>query len=568
MTSKRKIILTTFFLLTLLFGLAQPIPVHAVLSIASITPNQVVNDIANIITITGTDLVEGSQVKVGGINVVTSLNSDATLTAIIPRGFLPGVYTVEVVNPDATSFSMPAALTVWEPTPVPTATQQPFSRPQVVVGGYSTDVNGIRYGKEFTLTVRLTNSGGNRAYGIQVTFSSPELLMLRNGGVQAVGGLNNGASVDIAQTMTAANYFYGQTMTAMDMNVSYYDDKGVPYSEKFTLILNVYNTFNNVPVATATPTGMHLSQLIISQYKTDLDLLQPGLLFTLEFTIKNMGDLAAKSVTMIVGGGSSSSGGGTPGPGGVSGSGGDFTNFAPVGTSNIQSLGDIPAQSILVARQQMIVNVNTNPGAYPIKVTFSYIDTHGNQVNDEQVITLLVYSLPNIDVNFYQPVSDLYTFQPNLLPLQVINLGRKSTILGNLTVTTNGGTVENGQAFVGALDPGGYFTLDVILNPETAGPVEVLVTIDYTDDFNQARSISKTLTMNVVEMPVDPSLDPTSPDFNGGIPIEQPETFWQKIWRFILGLLGLDSSAPVNSQPIQVEPINPQNIPIQPGGKG
>jgi hypothetical protein len=249
MSSKLKIIFSTLFLLTLLFGLAQPIPVMAALSIATITPNVVVNDIPNTITITGSDFAPGAQVKVGGSDIITSeyvvtnYMSATELIANIPLGFTPGVYTVYVINPDTTSISIPAGLTVALPTPVPTPTQLPFTRPQVVVGGYSTDASGgIRYGQEFTLTVRLVNSGGMRADGIQVSFVSPELLMLRNGGVMAVGSLNKGSAMDIAQTMTAANPFYGVSTTALEMNVSYYDEKGVPFTEKFTLNLSVYNT--------------------------------------------------------------------------------------------------------------------------------------------------------------------------------------------------------------------------------------------------------------------------------------------------------------------------------------
>ncbi len=573
MSSKRKIIFCTLFLFILIFNLSQPVPVKAVFSVTTITPNLVVNDIPNTISIEGTDFLPGVKVKVGDDEVTTTFISGTSITAIIPPGFLPGIYDVRVVNPGPIRIIIPAGLTVVAPTPMPTptSTQPPFSRPQVVVGSYSTNASGgIRYGQEFNLTVRLANSGGVQAYGIQVTFVSSELLMLRNGGVSAVGNLNYGSAVDIVQTMTAANPFYWVGSTALEMNISYYDANGVPYSEKFNLILEVYNTYNNSVAATTTPTGVHLSQLIVSDYKTDVPQLEPGLLFNLELSIQNKGDLPAKSVTMIIGGGSASAGGeGTPGPGGVSGSGGDFTNFAPVGSSNVQSLGDIPAETGLVATQQMIVNVNTNPGAYPMKVTLSYTDSHGNQVNDEQVITLLVYSLPNIDINFYQPILDLFTYQPNLLPIQVVNQGRKATILGNLSVTSKAGTVENGQTFIGTLESGGYFTLDVMLTPDMSGEVEVEVSIDYIDDFNQSQTITKILTMNVVEMQIDPSLDPLNPDFNGGIPVEQPETFWQKVWRFILGLFGLDSGKPVNQAPVPVEPGIEQPIPIPlPGGKG
>jgi hypothetical protein len=100
-----------------------------------------------------------------------------------------------------------------------------------------------------------------------------------------------------------------------------------------------------------------------------------------------------------------------------------------------------------------------------------------------------------------------------------------------------------------------------------AGQAVVLVSIDYTDDFNQTRTITKTLPLTVVEMQVDPSIDPSNPDINGGYPIEQSETWWDKIWRFILGLFGLDSGLPVNTQPFEVEPeINP--MPNVKPGKG
>jgi hypothetical protein len=502
MTSKIKIIISTLFLLSLLFGMAQPLPVSA---------------------------------------VGTEETSTATATAA----------TIA-------------------PTAIPEQTEAPFSRPQIIVESYSSSAtNGIIYGQNFKLTVRLMNSGGSNAYGLQLTFTSPELLMLGNGGIMTSKELARKGKNNFEQSMTAANYFYAVSLTSVDLTVSYYDEKGTQYSDKFTLYLKVYNTYTGGGTsATATPTGVHLSQLIISGYKTDIALLQPGLQFKLDLTIDNKGDLPAKSITMIVGGGSSSSGGGTPGPGGVSGSSGDFSNFAPVGTSNVQSLGDIQPGKSLVASQQMIVNVNTNPGAYPMKVTLSYTDSHGTQVNDEQVVTLLVYSLPSVDIGFYQPVTELYTYQSNLLPLQVINIGRKTAILGNMTISSTSGMVENGQAFVGSLEPGGYFTLDTMLTPDAAGEVEVVVTVEYTDDFNTARTITKTLIVNVVEMQTDPSLDPNSPEFNnGGMPVDQPETLWQKIVRFILGLFGLDSGTNSGSQPTQIEPTTPQIKPST-GGKG
>jgi hypothetical protein len=155
-------------------------------------------------------------------------------------------------------------------------------------------------------------------------------------------------------------------------------------------------------------------------------------------------------VTMIVGGGSSSgSSNGTPQPGGVSGGSGEFTNFAPVGASNVQTLGDLPQGGAVQARQDLIVNVSTNPGAYPMKVTFSYLNDKAEVINDEQVITLLVYSLPTVDISFYRPPDPFFAGQPGALPIQVVNLGKRLAVLSNQRVER----LKTGPAWSARLTP-------------------------------------------------------------------------------------------------------------------
>ncbi|MGC8855615.1 MAG: IPT/TIG domain-containing protein, partial [Anaerolineae bacterium] len=518
------------------------------------------------ITITGSDFTSDAVVLLDGYGALatTFLNS-GTLTATVPAGLPAGVYTVTVRISDVLSTSCPNCLTVVEPTPVP-----PFGRPQVVMKSYRVNVEEIKYGEKFNLVVRLKNVGQSRAYNLQAVFTSSDLIPLKNGGVEVIGNLNADGGVDVGQQMTAAAPLYGKSAVAVDLSLTYYDERGTSYSERFTLSIPVASGGGYVAAATATPTGLRRSQLVITDYKTDVELLQPGAQFTLNLTVQNVGNLAAKAVTMIVGGGSaSSSGSETPQAGGVSAGGGEFTHFAPLGTSNVQSLGDVGPGATLQAAQKLIVNVSATPGAYPMKITFSYLDAQGNVVNDEQVITLLVYNLPNVDIGFYQPMTSLMVGQPNSLPLQVVNLGKSSVVLGNLKIETNNGVVENASALVGALDVGGYFTTDAMITPETVGSVDLTVTIEYVDDFNQPRQISKVLTLDVVEGGAFPGPLPNEGEGGGGgeIPAVPQETFLQKVWRFILGLLGLDSGQPggvPTESPAPPVPLPPPG----PGGKG
>lgn len=543
--------ITVGILLCLLLAALPAGPV-AGLEISGISPSAVPVGVASTVTISGTGFESDVIVTLSGYPnplVITSW-STTELSVIIPEDVSPGVYSItasSVLSPPSALFSSLTVLAAPTPTatPEPTATPVPFGRPQVVIDSYRVNVGEIKANEEFNLVVRLHNAGQINASNLQAVFSSPDLTPTQTGGVSALPYLESGKRADIDQKMRATGYLYGKTSVQVELSISYYDDKGNAYNEKFTLNVPV-KPVNYVAASTATPTpaGLKRAQLVITSYTSDVDILQPGSLFALEMNVQNLGNAGARGVTMIVGGGSAgSSSDGTPQPGGVSGGSGEFTNFAPVGTSNIQSLGDFASGATLIATQKLIVNVSTNPGAYPMKVTFSYLDEKGNTVNDEQVITLLVYNLPSVDVSFYQPVSAFFIDQPGFLPLQVTNMGKKMSILGNMKVSTTAGTLENAQAMIGPLESGGYFTLDAMLYPEQPGPLALTVTIDYLDDFNQPRSITQTLNVEVLEME-EPPIDPNFPEGGEGEiypPSDQEETFWQKTWRFILGLFGLDS---------------------------
>jgi hypothetical protein len=112
--------------------------------------------------------------------------------------------------------------------------------------------------------------------------------------------------------------------------------------------------------------------------------------------------------------------------------------------------------------------------------------------------------------------------------------------------------------------------------PEQSGPMTLDVVIDYTDDFNQPRTVNRTLQIEVMEAFEEPIMEPGVGGGGGGEGFPPPvteETALQKIWRFVLGILGLDSAPPSNDPGIVPgpgieEPVEPLPGP-QPGtGKG
>ncbi len=430
-------------------------------------------------------------------------------------------------------------------------------RPQLNITSYSIDAKYAKVGTVVTLTGVLENRGTTTAYNNNISFEGEGFFPQGNGGVQYVQNISpSGGKWTFTQKFMVGDALDYVETGVIKATVAYLDVAGKAFTDTFSLSIPVTSGVNYG--ATATPKTTSRPKLVITENLTDVDPLQPGSIFELSLKVKNLGTTDAKNVTMVLGGGASSVNDlGTPQPG----AGADLTNFAPLGSSNIVVVGDVAQGAEVTIKLKLVVNVTTVPGAYTLKTSFVYSDTAAKNFVDDQVITLLVYQLPQVEVSFYRDPGMMTAGMPNILPLQVTNLGKKSTVLGNMTVTANGVDVTNNTALVGALDPGGYFTLDSEIMPFTEGPLEVNVTINYTDDFNQAREISQTLNIEVMPAPVftpDPNMGPD------GMPIDQPvtETFWSKVGRFFKGLFGLDSGV---TEPAGGE-FSTEEKPVEPGG--
>ncbi len=362
-------------------------------------------------------------------------------------------------------------------TPIPPA----GARPVLVLSSYST--GEVLIGKEFTLNAQILNTGQVDAYNNIITFTSDGFVPLGNGGVQSISRINVNNSSSISQKFVPAYSLSGATSATMNLNIAYTDINGTAYTSTFTLLINFKTyTSSGVISATRTPTAIPQPQLIIAFYETDIEKLQPGNSFKLTIHVQNMGNADAQNVTMVLGGATLSESG-TPQPGGVSGGSADLSTFAPLGTSNLYSLGKITAGQTIQQTIDLVVNVSTEPGAYPLNISFSYINPSGNTTIDDQVITLLVYNLPNLTASFYQPVSEMYVGQPGILPIQITNVGKRSIVLSEMEIIPSSGSISNSKISVGTIDPGGYFTVDSEFIPDTPGEVTINLIISYTDDF-------------------------------------------------------------------------------------
>ena len=569
--------------LVVLAGLALAPAASAQTAPSNITfqPGTVSNATSTSILVSASGLQAGAQVVLDNFGALVTTAEGGGLRAEIPAGIPAGAYIVRVVNPDGGTATAALALNVLGPTstPAPTNTAAPtaFARPQLVVVSFGASTPEIVPDQNLDFEMTVQNAGGGTATNIVAEFVAGDFQPRTTGGIRSLGSLGPGATSRFFQPLYATRDLRGKQIAVQEVKITYTNPEGQSYSDSFRLTFPIKQAVSGPAQPTATPTTAPIvrPQLLVTAYNTDVSKLQPGSSFSLELDLQNVGTGPARRVTLIVGGGStSSSSGGTPdpsNPGGVTGGSGDFTNFAPLGASNVQSLGDLAPGQTFVARQPLIVNSTTNAGAFPMKLTFLYVDAQGRAYQDDQVITLLVYKSPQVEIAFSRDPGPLFAGQMNILPLQVTNLRKDSTILGNMRVgiaedAPTGATFENNTALIGALEAGGSYPLDATIYPDAAGSLPLIVTINYTDDFNQAQVITATLNVEVMESaPIDPVFPP---DGGGGDPdIENPqESFTDMLVRFLKGLFGLGSgrtSPGVTGPPM---PSQPEVIVVPPKG--
>jgi len=467
-----------------------------------------------------------------------------------------------------------AAMGASQPPPVlqtPEPSPTLFQRPVLTLISYS--AGAVTPGNEFTLDFRVANQGGAKARNIVFTVVPGDFFPSGSGGVISGGVIAPGADTGYSQGLIASGELALKTFGTLQVSAAYTDDFGANYSETFNLTFPVTKktTSSGSARPTVTPTLAPRPILLINGYNVDVEPLKPGSVFNLEVRVSNVGGSEARSVTLIIGGGTVSTGAsGTPGAetGGVSGTGG-LEHFAPLGESNVAYLGDLAPGAQLTSIHALIVNSTTLPGAYPLRISLIYTDTAARTYTDDQTITLLVYAPPMLEIGFYQAPDPLFVGQPGSLPIQVLNLDRKPAILSRVRVQSDEAEILNGELPIGYLDTGLSFTIDSQVIPLQPGPLDIVVSVDYVDDFNEPQVIQQTLTVEVIDAA------PIPDDLGGGgggvvePEVAQPEAFWDKVLRFLRGLLGLDS-APVQSSPQEGLPSEGpiQIVPGAPGTKG
>lgn len=495
-----------------------------------IEPNELSTLTGGTITLYGVGFSPDTIVRLVDYGVLhaTYINAN-TLTAVVPPGVPPRKYDIQAGrgNISGSSAVLKDALRITAPeetpeptdTPVPTATTPyVFGQPQLLLQTASTNPATLQPGQPFELTLELVNLGNYVAIDITADLQSGDIAIPAAGSnvriIQRLG-VEETTTLTLPLLLSETAVSGPQTLT---FKLDYFDLNGRSYTSQQNVGLTVGDT---TPTPTPTPQS-NQPRIVLTTYLVEPDAnLRPGALFDLSLTVTNVGDGTASNILQTLGGEN----------------GAQLQPFALLNASNVRFIEELaPGQSIQLT-QQMIVAGTAESGVYNLPIAFSYPLGDGSTQTDSQVLNLLVQKQPQLTVNFYRSVLPGLVGEPVDLPVEVVNIGRSLVNVSTITLSSPDLTFDNSSAYVGPLDGGTSGSLDGVGIPQRGGDLELTVTVNYLDDFNQPQAFSDTLTISVAEPVTEDETAVSSPS---DTPPED-EGFLGKLWRFVRGMLGLGS---------------------------
>jgi len=487
----------------------QPSP-PPIIEISGVEPRRFEQLKGGLLSIYGVGFPPQTSVRLVGYGILeTNVLSSQALQCMIPPGLRAGKYDLELLLPEGSAMRVPGNITIQAPET--TATSQPsgpsvYAQPQLMIRSASSDPMMLQRGEPFLLTLEIENRGSYSTSRGQITLASPDLVMPQTGSnVIILQPMTSGQVIEVPLTLTTDEQAPGG-MNNLEILLEYADYYGRSYLSTQTIALQVD--------ASSSSSGL----VLLEGYHTIPEQLSPGDLFDLQLTLRNAGQGNVEQLVITLGD-----------PAGTG-----IKPFALLGTGNVLFVETLKAGESIDLGRKVIIEGTADAGAYSLPIHIQYDGGNETTSSQVQVLTLLVMNIPQIQVSYYRPIELVQVGQTIELPIEIMNIGRTSINISQVEVFADQIEIENGSAFIGSLDGGTSAFIDALGIPKKSGELELQLTVNYMDDFNQPQVITEMLSLNV-ETP------PELPSGPNGMAPEQEGGFAQSLLHFIRGLFGLGS---------------------------
>ncbi|HQE19335.1 MAG TPA: hypothetical protein PK607_12595 [Aggregatilineales bacterium] len=384
-------------------------------------------------------------------------------------------------------------------------------RPQIVIADSAVEAGD----KEGQINLRLTlhNVGNRWARGVVVNLGPSEVFSPAEGSsaVSVPEDIEVDEQVEVTLPLVLLRSPEGRF--TQDFTIEYASYSG-----------GSYQTTERVPIS-LTGGVAQAPRLLVETYDVSPTPVTPGASFDLTLTVVNVGDGPAEQVFVRLL---------------------ELGPLAPVGSSNVRFVERIEAGQRIDLTYRLAASGSAEDGLVAFNVELTYDDAFGVETTETVNISLAITAVPHFYIGFFEEVPQPVRVGEVIeLPIEVINIGENRVNVSTIEVTSDAFAVRNGSIYLGPLDGGTSGTIVPEAEALRPGVAEIVVTVHYLDNFQQPQTLSETITVEVESNGTGGNgaarEDSSRPARNGSAAAEGDGTltFGQRLWRGILGFLGL-----------------------------
>jgi len=487
------------------------------------------NQIARTITVT---LGSGSQFVVSGgqssitiPDLVAGGIYNATMTVTAIQGIPAGAVTI----PLKLSYQTLTGETLTADAELSVTVTPSVNQSQIVIDGYTIDPILPEPGKPVIVRLTVVNRGDTIASQVALRVSGGDAILLPNGQGDTfiVGDVAVNERLPL-QMPLIVNSSAKNGVQIQPITISYVQN-GEAKEITSAITVNIATVDKPQPF------------LLLASYETGHETLTPGIRFTLDISLQNVGQESADGVTVTFGTvQSSSDGGNDPNnpDGGGSQSSTPSTTFAPLGTAGLAFIGDIAVDSAVQVSQEFIVAGDVTSGIYSLPITLQYRLPDATSKQETRNLSLVVIAPPRLRINPPNPLPEFLN-AGEMMPimLELANLGKTRIDLTEATVTAeNGEIIEGATIQLEPLAVDDDTSLTALVMPLEEGTLTVNIALAYINDLGQTETIDLSYSAEVMPMPeiIEEPYIPEEPT-----PTPEPEVDW--FGKFVMAFMGLGS---------------------------
>ncbi|MCX8095759.1 MAG: hypothetical protein N3D74_06195 [Caldisericia bacterium] len=377
-------------------------------------------------------------------------------------------------------------------------------KPNVLIENIMTEPKIVEIGKNFKLYISLFNIGEETAKGLKLQFNgvgnSQDLYpftILDSSNTIFIGDLKEGErkkiNINFSVSSDAKEGLYN-----LNINIIYENSEKFSELQKFGIIVKKIEPQKSL-------------NLILSNYKISPEIVNPGNIFEIDYTITNISKETAYNITHKIERLENTN---------------SLYPFSPVFSTNINKNNLINSGASIRNKIKFFVSPDAESKTYNLLLSIKYEDINGNFYETTSTIGVIVLRKPIISIfNFSCPekVKENETFT---ISCEIGNTGNYP--IRGVILFLKGLPVNNGDKFIGTLESGNYDTYEFDVKLDKEGNYSGELIIQYVDDSNNIHETKKEFKILVEKEVVNESKN-NNPRL----------TIWQKIWRFILKLFGI-----------------------------